>query len=181
MKFWTIQEENILTIIEKQQTYYPDIYKSRYLSSKSLYNLVLNSFNTLNNMNIKGLIFAFAKNNQGSPVQIENINAFETFIKQNRSVVGCFLKALTSKSIILELNYTQDFNPIYIDFNDFQYLMPPFIPIDVNSENSKNVITNNIKLGQFNPLILPCQVVQAHLPYIKQENIVNTYSMFKID
>lgn len=176
MKFWTIQEENILTIIEKQRTYYPDIYKSRYLDSKSLYNLVLNSFNTLNNMNIKGLIFAFAKNNQGSPVQIENIDAFETFIKQNISVVGYFLKALTSKSIILELNYTQDFNPIYIDFNDFQYLMPPCI-----NDNLKNIITNNIKLGQFNPLILPCQVVQAHLPYIKRENIVNTYSMFKID
>ena len=81
----------------------------------------------------------------------------------------------------MELNYTESFNPIFIDINDFQFLMPPIMLLPPYTKESLLRIQRNIIQGQITVSEFPSNVIQAHLPYIKKENIVNAYQMFDVE
>lgn len=56
----------------------------------------------------------------------DNFTSFYSFIQNKRAVIESLWNELSSKdAVILELNYDDNFNPIFLDINDFQFLMPP--------------------------------------------------------
>ena len=81
----------------------------------------------------------------------------------------------------MELNYEERFNPIFIDINDFQFLMPPIMLLPPYTKNSILRIRQDIVYGQTSVSEFPSNVMQAHLPYIEKENIVNVYPIFEIE
>lgn len=70
MKFWTVQKKEIINVVDKNGIFYSDFAKSNYVklnpNLKDLYDLVLKSFNDINNLNVKGLIFAFSQSDNQS-------------------------------------------------------------------------------------------------------------------
>ncbi len=185
MKFWTIQTLDVIDIIKKDGSFYPDFKKSIYLNTNSklenLYYFVLESFNNINHMDLLGVIFAFARKDTYNIYEIDDIDEFRSFIQDNRSVVDGFLKRLdASKFVIMELDYEEGFNPIFIEFNDFQLLMPPIELVFPYSRQSVDRILADIEQGRIRHSEFPTPVVQAHLPYIKEGNIVNIYYLSEL-
>lgn len=186
MKYWTIQTKDVLERINSGETFQPDFTESRYLkinaNLKRLYDLVLKSFNSVNNMNLPGVTYAFAQSNGKSIYSIENFNEFHTFAKNKQDIIGGFWEKIEKRnSVILELTYNDDFNPIFIDINDFQFLMPPIVSVCGYSKESIKRICGDIQTGQITSSEFPSNVIQAHLPYIKQENIIQTYPVFEFE
>ena len=186
MKFWTVQKKEIINVVDKNGIFYSDFAKSNYVklnpNLKDLYDLVLKSFNDINNLNLKGLIFAFSQSDNQSLYEIDNFTSFYSFIQNKRAVIESLWNELSSKdAVILELNYDDNFNPIFLDINDFQFLMPPIFFSYPFAEQDIERICWSIENGIITRSVFPSNVIQAHLPYIKAENIVNIYSMFDFE
>lgn len=186
MKFWTVQKKEIIDLVKKNGIFYSDFVKSDYLklnpNLEYLYNLVLESFNKINEMNLTGIIFAFSQSDSQSVYEIESFTSFYSFIQNKRAVIKSLWNELKSKDVvILELNYNESFNPIFLDINDFQFLMPPIIFPYPFTEQDVNRVCWSIENGEITKSVFPSNVIQAHLPYIKSENIVNIYSMFDFE
>ncbi len=184
MKFWTVQKKEMINLA-KENIYQPDFRKSVYLKYrpelKELYELVLNSYNKINNTNLPGLIFAFLQSDGKSVSEINNFDLFYSLIQRKKSAIRYLWEELrTQDALIVELAYDEDFNPIVLDFNDFQFLMPPIKITKSYTEQDIKRICQNISNGIFESSPFPTDVIQAHLPYIKKENIVNRYPMFDL-
>lgn len=97
-------------------------------------------------------------------------------------MIGTFWKQLDKEnSVILELNYENDFNPIFIDINDFQFLMPPVMLLPPYTKESINRIVADITQGRITLSEFPSNVIQAHLPYIEKRNVINMYPVFELN
>lgn len=181
MKFWTIQTPDILNIIEKKGCYEADISKSIYVKQnnnfKKLYNFVLDSFNLVNKTKYNGIVFSFAKIRRGVE-EIKNFSEFKELMVSKMDVVGFLINSLKNRGcIILELEYNESFNPIFVDFNDFQYIMPQVTIVCPYTEYSYNDIICSMRRGVLRMSEFPSYIAQAHLPYIKSDNIVNIYNL----
>ena len=186
MKFWTIQTKNVIEIIQEEGIYQPDFDSSRYLNTNNelndLYSVILQSFNRINEKDLPGIVYAFAKSDNNRIYSIETIEEFEKFINNKQAVIDGFWKWLDkNNSVIIELDYENDFNPIFIDINDFQFLMPPFMLLPPYTKESRSRILRDIKQGQITVSEFQSNVIQAHLPYIEKKNVVNTYPVFDLD
>lgn len=85
-------------------------------------------------------------------------------------MIGGFWKQLDKEnSVLIELNYEDDFNPIFIDINDFQFLMPPIMLFYPYTQKSIDRILGDIKQGQITVSEFPSNVIQVHLPYIEKK------------
>lgn len=186
MKYWTIQTKSVMKMIEEDGIYQPDFNRSRYLNNnaklKDLYYIILNSFNRINKTNLPGVVFSFAKRENDRIYSIKTIEEFEDFIKTKREVINSFWEEIDKEnSVIIELDYADDFNPIFIDINDFQFLMPPFCVLPPYSIESFDRILTDIQHGNITFSEFPSYVIQAHLPYIGKQNVVMTYPVFRLD
>lgn len=186
MKYWTIQKKSIIERAYKEGVFYPDFRYSPFLAEdpkrKELYDLILESYNRINDMNLSGLIFTFMKVEGEGIYQINNFSEFKSFMKQKKNVIYSLWKSLNDEEhVIVELECDQTFNPLFIDINDFQFLMPPVMVLPPYTRQSINRIVTDIKLGEITYSEFPSNVIQAHLPCIKEEHIVRTYPMFDID
>ncbi len=186
MKFWTVQKKEVIGIINKEGVYKPDFRKSDYLQIipdlKDLYNIVLEAFNQVNNMRLDGLIYAFLKSDDEVIYQIQDIQEFAEFIKSKKAVIESLWKQFNKNdTVIVELNYNEKFNPIFVDINDFQFLMPPIMLLPPYTKSDVDRIINEMQNGQITRSVYPSNVIQAHLPYIKVENIINIYPMFSLE
>ena len=112
----------------------------------------------------------------------KTIEEFKEFIKSKHAVIEGFWKQLDKdNSMIIELNYEDNFNPIFIDMNDFQFLMPPIMLLPPYTAESINRILEDITQGQICVSEFPSYVIQAHLPYIEKRNVINIYPMFELN
>lgn len=186
MKFWTIQTKDVMECIQEKGVYQPDFNSSRYLHANKnlgiLYSLILQSFNQINKQDLSGVVYAFAKSDNHRIYSINTMEEFKEFIKSKQAVIGTFWKQLDKEnSVILELNYENDFNPIFIDINDFQFLMPPVMLLPPYTKESINRIVADITQGRITLSEFPSNVIQAHLPYIEKRNVINMYPVFELN
>lgn len=186
MKFWTVQSKNVMDIIQKEGIYQPDFHNSRYLKTNKelsdLYSAILQSFNQINETDLPGIMYAFARSEYDGIYSIETIEEFKEFIKSNRVVINGFWKQLNKDQfVIMELEYEDSFNPIFIDINDFQFLMPPVMILPPYTNESIYRILNDIRHGQISVSEFQSNAIQAHLPHIEKKNIAAIYPVFTLD
>ena len=185
MKFWTVQKTAVVNTVNKFGGFSPDFSKSDYVAMnpdlKSLYDVILSSFNKVNNVMFSGLIFSFMESDNKKIYSIPDIYSFYDLINEKKPVIKSLWENLCSKdTVILELDYSEEFNPIYMDVNDFQFLMPPLMIMPPYTDNDIQYLLEDINNGIIRPSVFPSGLIQAHLPYIKSENITNIYPMFKL-
>lgn len=165
---WTIQKKQVLDKINKDGCYYPDFNcKSNY---NSAYGMILDSYNNINNSSYKGLIFCFAK--RGFNQYFNDIQELYSYFLNNPAITAAF-NFWDNNYVILKLHYSEKFNMIPIDFNDFIYTMPP-----IYNEQIFECICSSIKKGIYPGTVVLPSFTQVHAPYIKQENIINIYGNF---
>lgn len=121
MKFWTIQSQEVLEIIEKEGVYYPKFAMSQYYKQYyKLYDFMLKSFNRINNLNCEGLIYAFCISIKDMIYPIKNIDYFKYFINMNKAKIICLWDTFIKNNCkILELEIDLVFNDLALAFNDF--------------------------------------------------------------
>lgn len=87
----------------------------------------------------------------------------------------------TPDNILLQIEFDDKFfNPLLLDINDFQILMPPLAALPPYTEDDFSRIIDSISQGVIPKAILPSHVYQAHLPYLKPENVLSVYDNFAI-
>ena len=185
MKVWTIQSKEVLNTIATKGVYQPNFEMSPYLMKNpklaNLYRFILESYNSVNGMNLSALIYGFMQSDGKQIFPIENIDEFYTFINEKMPAIKSFWNNIDKEnSVILQLEYKDNFNPLYIDINDFQALMPPVMIIPPYTQNTFDTICRDIQNGIIRTSIFPSYAIQCHLPYISQDNIVQAYSVFDI-
>lgn len=84
-------------------------------------------------------------------------------------------------SVVVELEYPAPFNPLFIDINDFQFLMPPIMVIPPYTAQSARQIAADLQRDEISRSEFPGGVIQAHLPCIRQENVCNLYRLFELE
>ena len=186
MKFWTIQTKRVVEVIKEKGIYQPNFNQSRYLEINhdlnSLYLFIIQSFNQVNKTDLPGIVFAFAKSEGNMIYEINTFDEFKMFIKSKKRVIEGFWNNLDMNNhIIIELNYEVDFNPMYVDINDFQFIMPPITIFHPYTLESVYNIIDDISMGKFTVSVFQSNVIQVHLPNIKEKNVLNIYPLFDID
>lgn len=187
MKYWTIQSQRVLKIVEKEGVYHPKFAMSQYYKQYyKLYNFMLNSFNSINNLKCEGLIFAFCISNGNMIYPIANIDGFRYFANLNKSKITCLWDTfIANDSKILELEMNLEFNDLSLAFNDFQYIMPSPVNEQLFDQLEYQInceaIYSNIQKGIIMSSGKNYDLIQSHLPYIKKVNVKNIYDMFNLD
>ena len=186
MRFWTIQSTSVIEILRQKGFYQPDFSISRFLMKNpplaELYRFVLNCYNQVNHARLPGLVFAFLKSDNNAVYQFQDADDFY----QHMCSHGYAVKELWNQfdpetSVVMELEYPDNFNPLFIDINDFQLLMPPMMVLPPYTEDSFKRITEDLREGVISSSDFPSYIIQAHLPCIWKENVCNLYSFFELE
>lgn len=191
MKIWTVQNQDVINAaLSKDGIYIADFKKSDFLRLKpentQIYYTILADFNNLNQCYLRGVLFGFMKtDDKGTISEIENFDDFKKFINRSRPAIKSLWNNYTrnpGKYKIYELDFgvpnEVGYEPIFMDINDFQYMMEPLVLID---EHQINRIVKMMATGNPTKSFCPSGCVQALIPYIKKENITNVYNMFQFD
>ena len=194
MDFWTIQSKKVLDIIEKEGEYHPDIDKSIYLDkfkktadteldmytgNVDLYKLITACASQINNyFPLNGLVFCFCKIQDGYITAFKNKEDFESYMHEKEDAVKSLLENLNnSDHVLLHLEFNERFwNPLFIDINDYQFLMPPIIAMPPYKEEDVGRIQSYVAQGVCYP-IFSSGIIQAHLPYITKSMIKESFEI----
>lgn len=181
MTLWTLQSEEVMNLIDTTGIYYPDFRRSHYpATSKDLYIELLDSFNRINEMAVKGLAFCFgAYCTTDSMIELSSKELFDKYIS------GTGIKGMLSSGeynlfdgshTLLKIKVEDSINPIIVNFADYCDLIPPqwFL-----SSDQLQMVHESIRHGYLIRPIVPCgSFFQYHIPYIKKEDIIERYENY---
>lgn len=187
MKFWTVQSQKVIKIIENEGVYHPNFAMSQYYKqNREIYNFMLKSFNSINNLSCDGLVFSFCISNKDVIYPIANIEGFRYFINKNKEkIIYLWDTFIKKKCKILELELDLKFNDLALPFNDFQFIMPSslnellFDPGEYQTQCE--LIMSNIKKGIIMSSDEEYDLIQSHLPYINKLDVKGVYELFNLD
>lgn len=183
-KLWTIQKREILDLINQNGIYYPDFKKSPLLEIlpdlSELYSLVLDAYNKINDTNADGLIFSFFCSDDNGINYINDFDEFKLLMQGKSSFIKNLWNMLIKDAVILEIEYDPAFNPLFVDINDFQTLIPPITLVEPYNVESINQIIINLENGIIEQSPMPSNIIQGHTNCIKKEQILNIYPSFEL-
>ena len=190
IKLWTVQKKSVVSEITKNGIYRPDINLSIKANPRinpgvhEIYEYLLNCFNEVNRTNHAGLVFAFAQlDDNGDVVTIANKDDFFGFILRNIYHLIPIWKNYEEDCVVLEIAKELDFNPIPIDYNDYNAIIPPVFtaPLSEYTQEDIDKIRYHVATGDYVRSISPSEICQIHIPYIKQDELVNIYPIDFLD
>jgi len=186
MKYWSVQKRSVIDKLSKKGGYFPNFELSDTIIKipkiNDLYDFMLDTFNRINLMECEGLIFALCKLENGVISEISDVTEFSKIIHEKHNVIGSMWNTITEgDTVLIELEYPDTFNPLYIDINDFQYLMPPIIPLPPYTNNSMLDIIQKLQVGMIPTPCLPSGIAQVHLPSIQSDTFVTYYEIDDIN
>lgn len=200
--YWTVQDASILEQIQ-DTGYLPHIDDSIYLKDfypdtdddrrelVRLYHTAVNGVCTANDLcptSIDGVVFAFAKFDAEN-LQIASINTFDEFyrfVQNNKDTMQSCWTYLSSNpnAVVMHLRFPETYLPVHLDLNGWNYCAPPMSPWMNEDERRKNIIKGLANGSpQYSGLLgglMPNDVIQCHLPFIRKENLVDCYPMFSL-
>ncbi|HAJ96380.1 MAG TPA: hypothetical protein DCO72_01410 [Ruminococcus sp.] len=186
MRYWTVQTRDVVEQIHENGIFEPDFKKSRYINKinsdlSELYDFILQSFNHVNHMSLSGVVFAFTAYKDSTLYILETIEDFQKIIRWRAEVIGGLWRNFDPNNhVVLEVEYLDDFNPVYMDINDFQFMMPPVRLLPPYSSDFSEKFRQNVSSGIFTESPLPSGLLQVHLPYIKEENLIAVHDFFSL-
>lgn len=187
-KYWTVQSREVINLLREKGIYFPNFEFSKLVNKnpeiRDVYNIILDSFNKFNNSKVKGVLFSFLAYDINNGIL--TINSYEEFKKRIINAKGSIKSLwdyfLSGEFVILELELPDDFNPIFIEINDFQAIMPPVIYMPPYTKPIIEDIYNSLIInGNGGTPVMPCGLIQAHIPFIMVEDITNVYPLFSLD
>lgn len=189
-KFWTVQKYTTLNTVLSDGIYEADFSKSWYTSlgkeQSYFYRDILTCYRNANRNRMllyRGLIYAFAWNKDNQYITpFDSYQEFYEFIKKSKPAIASLWKQLAQPdACVLELEYDiEEFNPMFVDINDFQALMPPVMALPPYTNETLQDIWENLNHGEIIQSVFPSFLIQAHLPYIHKKHVKGVYPIFDI-
>ena len=182
---WTVQKRAVVNYCLTNDFYCPNFGNSDYLSEtpalSSLYDMLLEAYNNVNSETLEGLVFSFCKEENDSITCFRDYEDFKSTITEHRDSLQSLWKRYEEMDcVVLKLRLRDTNNPLFIDFNNFQLLMPPILILPpYTQEYCKSLICHWIA-GKYVKGILNPGLVQAHLPALVKEDLLGIYPMFTI-
>lgn len=186
MKFWTVQKKDHVYQALEEGMYFPDFKMSDTVRDNPrqgpLFDYLLQSFNTVNNCSFPGLIFTFLQAQGSEFGQIPDLESFMKLMFRRSDVVKTLWKYMDRpENVLVEMEVNEHFlNPLYIDLNDFWFLMEPRIVMPPYTEGEDRHLLDLLAKGQMQISPLPSNIIQGHLPFIRREQIIATYPVFEL-
>ena len=182
MKVWTVQKRAALETIQREGIYNPDFSLSTYAKQIpdlfELYYQLLYAFNSINGTDHPGLVFGFIGCDNNRCYDIDGIDSFIQFLRPRLPAVDSLWRTISKEdAVLLELEYSCDFNPLLIDINDYQAIMPPVDPMKYYPIQRLRAIHSNLMKGVLSSSSCPSGIVQIHVPNISLKNIVNVWEV----
>lgn len=178
---WSIQKTSVVEQALNEGLYQPDFKKSTFVKQNpqllALYDLLVTGFNVHNHVHVPGVIFGFFRTDGQQVYEIRSIEEFGEFLYRNRPVMKALLESYDGRDYeIVMLDYPDNVQPLFIDINDFQYIMPPEVVVPPFTENDVDRIKYQLITNQPGVSRLPTEVIQGHFANIRRENIVGRYT-----
>ena len=185
-KFWTIQKREILKAIEETGMYIPKRQLSEYVQGNEemteLYEFITDSFNRLNDIELEGVLFAFARGTEKGVSFFQDYEEFVTYMREHKDAVkGLWKRFLSDDYVVIEVDFPRIYNPMFVDLNDFQFIMPPFMLVPPYTEQDFLQIVQALEQGKFYPSVFPSYIIQGFVPFLRDENVINIYPMFELE
>ena len=186
LRFWTIQKLDVVTALLQYKTYQPAFAYSDYVQEdpglSELYGLLLDSYNRANNTDHPGLVFTFLGNDDDDNIfDFKDYATFCQFIIDHSFAIKSLWNHLASKNtVIMCVEKELDSNLLLIDINDFQCLMPPIMISYPYTEDNIRYLIQNFSAGNYIRSVAPSNLLQAHIPDIKAEEVIGLYPMFTL-
>ena len=186
IKFWTVQKKSVMDEVEEKGIFYPDFSKSTFVSENKgladLYQFLLTNYNRVNACDYNGLIFSFMRMHGDEVTFFNNYDSFKAGIIENREKIeSMWKKFIEMDAVVVEIEMETHFNPFLIDINNWQFLMPPVIALPPYQSGDFNTIVDWLRNGTFGRGYYDPTLMQAHIPYIKKDDVVAVYPMFSLD
>ena len=186
VKFWTVQKRSVYETINEMGIYYPDFRLSDSFSDiqdlDQIYDFFLQSFNRNNDCDYDGLVFTFA-GVVGDTIYIPG--TYEVFkemmIGSVHAVSSCWSRLIASDSVVLCVEKEMNFNPIFIDYNDYSFIIPPVEILPPYTEEDTHRIFDIVCNGLVKQSIFSSNLMQCHIPYIAKEEVVGVYPTFTLE
>ncbi len=195
MVYWTIQHKDVIDVLNKQGTYYPDFEKSPQVHRET-YDRLLRIFNEFNKTEYKGLIFCIAKDGRtDKSLTFQNEADFSEYMKSRPLVLDALNNGaytLLDDNHLLCRVETDKFDKQWlciVDFwnyimmdgtSQFQYEMcRPSNPSleNVSYEDFVELAWKMMReCKMFRPL-MSNTIFQFNIPYIEQDMLKETYSL----
>lgn len=195
-QFWTVQKRSVLDTVIQEGAYLPSISASDYIRNipmlSQTYSNIHKIFCDLNGYDplaVSGMVFGFAKRVTfgDDDVQVVPYTDYEDFrqsIGFNREAVLSLWREFEKSDeeyVVLDLCYTEEFNWMALDINDFQAIMPPItLGPPFRGEASLERILLSLSSGVPTMSELPTTLYQVHAPYITRRNVRYVYPMFPL-
>lgn len=97
------------------------------------------------------------------------------------AVKGLWKRFLSDDYVVIEVDFPRIYNPMFVDLNDFQFIMPPFMLVPPYTEEDFLHIVQALEQGKFYPSVFPSYIIQGLIPFLRDENVTNIYPMFEIE
>ena len=188
MIVWTAQSTDVLESLIRKRVYQADFKKSSYLrnyipNNETLYRVTLSSFNRINGTDVPGLIYAFTFTNNHRIYDVPTYERFMTELRSAKNSVRTLWRHfIEEQRVLLQIMVEDEFNPMYINYNDYQEIMPPIeLMPPYYTEATVNRIIDNFVRGEVEPSPFPSSLMQVHFPQIEASDVLGVFPMFRLD
>lgn len=160
MIIWTLQKAAILNHIQQSGFYQPDFSMSPFLWDKpelaKPYARVLQAFNRHNQTSLPGLIFGFTASDNRCIYDLPTAEDFCRHMAPRMDAIRSLWRNLTERQncVLMQLEYPDNINPVFIDINDFQFLMPPLHSLPSVHPGGRRAVIRSDRHWQNRPLCL---------------------------
>ena len=178
--FWTIQKPEVINIVMREGTFLADFSKSAYLETipdwDLLYEWLLKAYNIINKTDFNGLVFGFMRMVDEQVKDIEDLEEFLETVYDGKDALRSMWNYFKMKNCkIVHLETERKYNPMGIDLNNFQVLMPPMLILPPFTEDYVSWMMKTFFSGVAPHSIFPGNIMQVHIPQINREDIVQVY------
>ncbi len=197
--YWTIQHKDVIEVLNKQGTYYPDFEKSPQVH-RDTYDKLLGVYNELNNTTYKGLIFCIAKDGRtDKSLTFRDETDFIEYMKARPKILNSLNNgaySLLDNSHLLCRFETDKFNQQWLCTVDFWNFILMFSNEDGMNELSYEMRRSAIpaladySYDEFVKLswekmrkrkvvypLMSSTIFQENIPYLERDMLKGTYSL----
>ena len=176
-KFWTIQKREIIKTIEETGMYVPKRQFSEYVQDNEemmeLYDFITDSFNRLNDIELEGVLFAFARGTEKGVSFFQDYEEFVAYMRERKEAIkGLWKRFLSDDYVVIEVDFPRIYNPMFVDINDFQFIMPPFMLVPPYTEQDFLQIVQALEQGKFYPSVFPSDQITDHPEYFVVSELI---------
>lgn len=184
---WTVQKNIVIDFIMKEGSFQPSFEKSDTVANRpemrDLYGVMLENFNHLNGFDLPGLLFGYMNTDGSHVLSFGSYEELTHILREKRSAIQTqweYYQNAPEEYSLVKVAIPSTYEPMPIDVNDYNYLIPPIEPKPPFNKDDLAKILHNLRHGKVRMSPLPSGLMQVHMPFLKKEYIQELHPLFDL-